>query len=275
MTTTTPTTDARPPVVTHDQWLKARVELLEQERELTRQRDRLNAARRRLPMTRVTKPYEFTGTNGRVSLADLFEGRRQLIVYHFMFDPADKQGPPFSEGCPGCSHVADNLPHPAHIHARNTSLVMVSRAPLEKITPFKQRMGWTVPWVSSFGSDFNYDFHVTLDESKAPVLYNYMTKDELARKGQPFHYEGESHGLSVFLREPDGLFHTYSTYGRGVDHLLNTYNLLDLTPFGRQEDWEDSPPGWPQSQGGPAWLRHHDKYEHTNPRACSSCGCGS
>lgn len=266
---------ARPEVVSREQWLTQRIALLAKEKELTRLRDQLNAQRRRLPMVRLDKPYTFSGPEGTKSLLDLFDARRQLIVYHFMFDPADNEGEPFSEGCSGCSHVADNFPHPAHLHARDTSLVMISRAPWEKIAPFKKRMGWDIPWYSSHDSDFNYDFHATLDESRAPIFYNYKTKAQLLRDNEPYFTSGEGHALSTFLRDDNEVFHTYSTYARGVDHLLNTYNLLDLTALGRQEDWEDSPPGWPQSKGGPAWLRHHDKYTQTNQRGCASCGCSA
>ncbi len=197
-----------PPIVSRDEWLIARSELLIKEKEATRARDRLNAQRRRLPMVKIDKAYLFEGSNGKVSLFDLFDGRRQLILYHFMFDPS------WDEGCPVCSFLVDNIGHLAHLHARETSLVLVSRAPLEKIEPFKARMGWTVPWFSSYGSDFNYDFHATTDD-------------------------GEDGGVSVFLREGESIFHTYSTTARGVDILLETYNYLDLTPLGRQESWEE------------------------------------
>jgi predicted dithiol-disulfide oxidoreductase (DUF899 family) len=246
-----------PKVVSRDEWLTARKELLKQEKELTRQRDALNAKRRRLPMVRIEKEYIFEGPNGKASLLDLFEGHRQLIIYHFMFDPS------WDEGCPSCSFLMDNIGHLAHLHARNTSLVLVSRAPWPKIAPFKKRMGWTMPWHSSFDSDFNYDFHVTQDEAKAPVEYNYRTKEELERKGESWFVKGEQPGLGVFLRDGDSIYHTYSTYTRGLDLLAGTYNYLDLTPLGRQEDWEE-PPG---RSDGPFmhWVRHHDKYgEHTD-----------
>ncbi|MCA1655679.1 MAG: DUF899 domain-containing protein [Pseudonocardiaceae bacterium] len=190
-------------------------------------RDELNAERRMLPMVRVDKDYVFEGPEGKVTLADLFDGRRQLIVYHFMFDPA------WDAGCAGCSRLVDNIGHLAHLHARDTSLVAVSRAPLAKLTAFRERMGWTLPWYSSFGSDFNYDFHVTLDESVAPVEYNYRDREELlARYGNA---AGEGHGVSVFLRDGDTICHTYSAYARGTDLLNGTSNFLDLTPLGRQE----------------------------------------
>lgn len=263
-------------VVSRDEWLAARKALLAKEKAFTRQRDALNAERRRLPMVRIDKDYRFEGPQGTVSLLDLFEGRRQLIVYHFMFDPNDppagKSGEPWDEGCSGCSFLVDNIGHLAHLHARDTSLVLVSRAPLAKIMPFKARMGWTVPWFSSFGSDFNYDFHATLDESVAPVMYNYRDRAELAQRGEDHVAQGEAHGLSVFLRDGDSVLHSYSTYGRGVDLLSGTYNYLDLTPLGRQEDWEDSPEGWPQSPTY-GWLRHHDRYgERAAAESCCHAG---
>jgi predicted dithiol-disulfide oxidoreductase (DUF899 family) len=218
----------RPKIVSRDEWLAAREELLAREKAATRARDALNAERRRLPMVRIEKDYVFEGPNGKASLLDLFEGRRQLIIYHFMFDPD------WAEGCEGCSFFVDNIGHLAHMHARDTSLVLVSRAPLAMITPFKQRMGWTVPWLSSFGSDFNYDFGVTTDD-------------------------GETFGLSVFFRDGDQIFHTYFTDGRGVEHLGSVWTFLDLTPYGRQEDWESSPDGWPQTPPY-TWWRHHDRY---------------
>jgi len=202
-----------PRIVSQEEWLAARAELLIKEKEATRARDRLNAERRRLPMVKMEKAYSFEGPDGAASLLDLFNGRRQLIVYHFMFDPG------WDDGCPSCSNLVDNIPSRlSRLHARDTSLVLISRAPLAKIEPFKARMSWTVPWYSSFGSDFNSDFGVT---------------DE----------QGEKPGLSVFLRQGEQILHSYSTTGRGVDILLGTYNYLDLTPLGRQEDWEARPEG--------------------------------
>jgi predicted dithiol-disulfide oxidoreductase (DUF899 family) len=202
-----------PRIVSQEEWLAARAELLIKEKEATRARDKLNAERRRLPMVKIDKAYSFEGPDGTASLLDLFDGRRQLIIYHFMFDPS------WDDGCRSCSNLVDNIPFRlARLNARDTSLVLVSRAPLAKIEPFKARMNWTVPWFSSYGSDFNYDFNVT---------------DE----------EGEKPGLSVFLREGEQVLHSYSTSGRGVDILLGTYNYLDLTPLGRQEDWEERPEG--------------------------------
>lgn len=225
----TKTTLALPRVVPREEWLVAREELLAKEKEATQARDALNAERRRLPMVKIDKEYVFEGPAGEASLLDLFDGRRQLIVYHFMFDPS------WDEGCDGCSMVVDNMGHPAHLHARDTSLVLVSRAPMAKIEPFRRRMGWTVPWFSSFGSEFNYDFGVTTDE-------------------------GERFGLSVFLHDDDSVFQSYSTSGRGVEYLGSNWSYLDLTPLGRQEDWEDSPEGWPQTSRY-TWWRHHDRYD--------------
>lgn len=239
-----------PEIVSREEWAEARKALLAKEKELTRQRDALNAARRRLPMVKVEKDYTFEGPDGAARLVDLFDGRRQLIVYHFMFDPS------WDEGCRSCSFLVDSIGPLAHLHARDTSLVLVSRAPLDKLSAYKARMGWPVPWYSSYGSDFNYDFHVTLDPAVAPVEYNYRRPEEDA--GQPGQ-SMEGHGVSVFLREGGAVYHTYSTYARGTDPLVNTYAYLDLTPLGRQEDWEE-PVG--RSDGPPMhWLRRHDTYD--------------
>ena len=245
----TPTLEYQPPrLATRAEWREARLALLARERELTRARDALNAERRALPVVELDKNYMFEGPDGPVDLAGLFDGRRQLIVYHFMFFRES------GEGCPGCSHMADNVPHLSHLHARDTSFVLVSRAPLGEIAPFRNRMGWTTPWFSSYGSDFNYDFHVTQDEAVQPVEYNYMTKEQLEARGQTYHVKGEQHGISVFLRDGSRVFHSYSSYGRGPDILLNTHNFLDLTPFGRGEGWDGMP-----NLNVP--LRHHDRYE--------------
>jgi len=219
-----------PKIVTRDEWLVARKELLAVEKAATRAKDEVSAQRRRLPMVEIDKAYVFEGPSGRVGLRDLFEGRSQLIVYHFMFDPT------WDEGCNACSVVADNVGHLAHLHARDTSFALVSRAPLSRIEPFKARMGWTLPWYSSFGSDFNYDFQATQDEAIAPVEYNYRSKAELIEAGLPYLTGGETWGLSVFLRDGDRIFHTYSTYGRGAEAVLSVYNYLDLTPLGRGEE---------------------------------------
>ena len=241
-----------PEVVSRDEWLAARKRLLAQEKSFTRQRDELNAARRRLPMVKIDQDYVFDGPAGPVRLLDLFEGRRQLIVYHFMFDPS------WDEGCRSCSFVVDNIGHLSHLHARDTSLVLVSRAPLATLDAFKKRMGWTLPWYSSQGSRFNYDFHVSHDEAVAPVEYNYLDKAELVARGEGYFAQGESHGASAFLRDGGQVFHTYSAYARGCDLLLGSYNWLDLTALGRQEDWEQ--PRGRSNSPFMAWLRHHDKY---------------
>ena len=221
-----------PPVVSRDEWLVARTELLVAEKAATRARDELNAQRRRLPMVAIEKDYVFEGPDGEASLLDLFEGRRQLIVDHFMFDPS------LDEGCPSCSGRVDQYGNLAHLHARDTTMAVVSRAPLAKIEPFKASKGWTFPWYSSYGGDFNYDFHVTLDESVAPVEYNYRDREELAAAGFP-DPQGEVHGTSAFLRDGERVFHTYSTYGRGTEQVGGTHYYLDMTALGRQEDWEE------------------------------------
>ena len=204
-----------PPIVTRDAWLTARKTLLAHEKELTKHYDRVSAERRRLPMVKLEKTYMFDGPEGKRSLYDLFDGHHQLIVYHFMFDPA------WENGCDGCTGYVNELADLSMLPARDTQFVLISRAPLEKLQAYKTRKGWDRPWFSSFGSDFNYDFQVTTDK-------------------------GETHGLSVFFRIDDDIFHTYSTYNRGTESLTDSYRLLDMTPYGRQEDWEDSPTGWPQ-----------------------------
>lgn len=236
---TTQTQTPHPNIVSQEEWTAERKKLLSQEKELTQEYDRLNAARRRLPMVRIEKQYTFDGPNGKVELADLFEGRHQLIVYHFMFGPEDKTG------CPGCTGYVNALGDLSMLAERDTSFVLISRAPLEKLEAYKTEKGWPWPWYSSFGSDFNYDFHATLDESKAPIEYNYVDKAELQKRRGAI-IEGEDHGLSVFFRLDDELFHTYSAYARGTESLTDSYRLLDVTPYGRQEDFEDSPAGWPQ-----------------------------
>lgn len=231
---------AHPNVVGKDEWLTARKTLLEHEKELTKQRDRINAERRRLPMVKLEKEYTFEGANGSVKLVDLFEERTQLIIYHFMFAPE------WEKGCMGCTGFVNSLGDLSMLNDRDTTFVLVSRAPLPKLEAYKQLKGWSLPWYSSFGSDFNYDFHVTLDETIAPTEYNYRDKAELERLNGPNVIQGESHGLSVFFRLGDDVFHTYSTYARSVESLTDAYSLLDMTPYGRQEDFEDSPPGYPQ-----------------------------
>jgi len=244
-----------PQVVSRDEWLVARKKLLVHEKELTHHRDEVNAERRRLPMVEIEKEYIFAGPAGQVSLRDLFEGRRQLLIYHFMFDPS------WEEGCPSCSFVIDNLGHLSHLHARNTSWAAISRAPIEALEAYKRRMGWTIPWYSSYGTDFNHDFHVTLDPAVTPVEYNYPDQPMPADQPPPGdEWPVEGPGVSAFLRDGDHVFHAYSAYARGLDLLVGTYNWLDLTALGRQEDWEQ-PPG--RSDGGAqSWLRRHDRYEH-------------
>jgi predicted dithiol-disulfide oxidoreductase (DUF899 family) len=214
-----------PDVVTREEWLEARTALLAREKELTRERDALNAERRRLPMVEITKPYRFMGPDGEVGLVDLFGDHVQLILGHFMFDPS------WDDGCPSCSAGADEVSDGLieHLHMRGTELVYVSRAPLEKIEDYKRRKGWTFPWYSSYGSDFNYDFDVTLDPSVKPPVYNY----------RPLDLEGEMPGTSYFLRDGDRVFHTYSTYARGAEQTGGSYYFLDLTALGRQEEWEE------------------------------------
>ena len=217
-----------PKVVSRDEWLAARKELLAREKEFTKQRDALNAERRRLPMVSIDKEYVFDGSDGKASLLDLFDGRRQLIVGHFMFDPG------WEDGCSSCTAGADEISDGLlrHLHVRDTTFVYVSRAPLAKIEAYKARRGWTFPWYSSYGSDFNYDFHVTLDDSVVPSEYNYRTD---VNGEQP----SEAPGRSCFLREGDTIFHTYSVYARGLESVGGSYFFLDETALGRQEDWEE------------------------------------
>lgn len=237
-----------PDIVTQEEWVAARRELLAREKALTRARDALNADRRRLPMVRVDKDYRFTGPDGQVGLGDLFAGLRQLIIQHVMFDPA------WDEACQSCSASIDALSPGllAHLAARETAFALVSRAPIDKITAYRARRGWRIPWYSAFGSEFNYDFHVTLDESVAPAEYNYRANadyrsadmpDGLVRPGQ----SSEQPGLSCFLRDGDSVFHTYSTYARGAEQVGGAYAFLDMTALGRQEEWEE-----PQGRVGAA-----------------------
>jgi len=228
-----------PAIVSRDEWLAARTALLAKEKELTRARDALNAERRRLPMVRIEKDYAFDTPDGRRSLLELFEGRTQLIVRHFMFNPE------WDDGCPSCTAAADELSEGLfeHLRVRDTTMVTMSRAPLHKIEDYKRRKGWTFPWYSSYGSDFNYDFGVTIDESVAPAVYNYRSKAEHEDKGTGYYFDGEQPieqpGLSVFLRVGDDVFHTYSMYARGGETVGGSYYFLDLTALGRQEDWEE------------------------------------
>ena len=228
-----------PPVVSQTEWQAAQEALLAKEKEATRARDALAAERRKLPRARIDKDYVFDGPGGKATLPDLFEGRGQLLVYHFMF------GPNQDLGCNGCSMFVDQIGHLAHLHARDTSFALVSRAPITKIQAYRNRMGWTIPWYSSFESDFNVDFGVG-PEAPQPDVYQ----------------DGETFGLSVFLRDGDGLFRTYFTTSRGVEALGSVWTFLDLTPLGRQENWEDSPAGYPQNEPY-EWWRRHDEYENS------------
>ncbi|MEA2298222.1 MAG: hypothetical protein QOF77_1158 [Solirubrobacteraceae bacterium] len=228
-----------PEVVSQEVWLAARQELLVGEKELTRRRDALNAQRRRLPMVEIEKPYLFTGPDGPATLLDLFEGRRQLILVHFMFDPA------WDEGCSSCSAGAAEISPGlrAHLAARDTTLAYVSRAPIETLERYRAARGWEFPWYSAQASDFNYDFHVTLDESVAPVEYNYRTAAEHEQAGTAYYVSAEqpieAPGTSCFLRDGNRVFHTYSTFARGAEMTGGSYYWLDLTALGRQEDWEE------------------------------------
>ncbi len=235
-----------PRVVSPGEWLAARKDLLAREKEATHAKDAVDAARRELPMTEVSKDYTFTGPGGQVSLADLFGGRQQLITYHFMWRHADSGFPGEDQGCPTCSFLVDSIGDLSHLHACDTTLVLVSRAPIASIERFEKRMGWTVPWYSSYGSDFNYDFHVSFDEGRAPLEYNYKDKETLAREAPHIRSGADGPGVSVFLREGDRVFHTYSAYERGLDALLGTYRWLELTPLGRQRHVIEFP--------------HHDTY---------------
>ena len=226
-----------PPAVSEAEWQAVYVALLAKEKEATRARDTLAAERRRLPRVRIEKDYAFAGSEGEVALPDLFEGRSQLLLYHFMF------GPNQDAGCNGCSMFVDQVGHLAHLHARDTSFAVVSRAPIEKIAAYKERMRWTFPWVSSFSSDFNVDFGLGPETPQEDV-----------------YQDGETFGLSVFLRDGDEVYRTYFTDGRGVEALGSVWTLLDLTPLGRQETWEDSPAGYPQTKPY-QWWRRHDEYE--------------
>ncbi|SDM27612.1 DUF899 domain-containing protein [Allokutzneria albata] len=227
----------RPQVVSRQDWLAARRALLTKEKELTRALDALNADRRRMPVVRIGKDYRFAGPDGEVGLLDLFDGRRQLVLQHFMFDPS------WDEGCRSCTAMADDLSEGAraHLASRDTAFAAVSRAPYPKIAAYKQARGWTFPWYSSHGSDFNYDFHVSLDPEVTTNSYNFRSGDELVAAGQSWlvDHVGEQPGVSAFLRDGDEVFHTYATYGRGVEVMMHAYRLLDITAFGRNEEWEE------------------------------------
>ena len=217
-----------PAVVSREDWREARRQLLAREKEATWQRDALNAERRRLPMVRIDTDYTFDGPKGPATLGDLFGGRRQLIVQHVMF------GPDWDAACPGCTASIDELSGGvlSHLGSRDTTFVLVSRAPLAKLQAYAASRGWTVPWYSSADSDFNDDFGVTVDAGHPE--YNYRPEPDMAKDGP-----AEMPGVSCFLRDGEQVFHTYSTYARGTDHLGSSYSLLDLTALGRQEDWEE------------------------------------
>lgn len=221
-----------PRVVSQTEWEDARAALLQQEKALTRMKDSVAAMRRRLPVVEVTSDYVLHSTNGPVSLLDLFEGRPQLIVQHFMFEPT------WDEGCDGCAMMAERIGPLSHLHARRTSFALVSRAPLDKLVPFRERMGWDLPWFSSEGSNFNDDFDATVDGK-------------------------EQQAISVFLRHGDRIFRSWATTRRGEEPFMMVFDLLDLTPYGRQENWECSPPGWPQDPPY-GWMRLHDRYDGTS-----------
>ena len=248
-------------VVTREEWVVARKELLKKEKQLTRLHDELSRERRELPWVKVEKPYVFDGPDGKETLADLFAGKNQLIVYHFML------GPDWEAGCPSCSLLADHFDGTVtHLAQRDVTFLVVSRAPLPQIEKFKRRMGWQFKWVSSFGNDFNFDYHVSAtpeEKASGKAMYNYeMTT---------FPSE-ERPGASVFYKNENGeIFHTYSSYGRGLDMLIGTYHLLDLAPKGRDEE------GLAWSM---AWVRHHDRYDgaavdakstYKQPKTSASC----
>jgi predicted dithiol-disulfide oxidoreductase (DUF899 family) len=238
-------------IVSREDWIKRRKEILTREKEITRLKDRLSVERRKLPWVKVDKNYIFDGVNGEVLLADLFEGRSQLVIYHFMGKAVGDTSPGWSDGCPTCSTVADHI-NASYIHLKNrdVTLMAVSRLPVENIEALKQRMGWRFNWVSSLANDFNRDFGVL------------ATKEEVANGAAPYNYgtikfeeypAEDKHGLSVFYKNETGeIYHTYSTYGRGCEEMLGVYFYLDLVPKGRDEESLPFPM---------AWIRHHDRYE--------------
>jgi predicted dithiol-disulfide oxidoreductase (DUF899 family) len=256
-TATSEVNTAKHPVVSRDRWLAERKALLAHEKELTHLRDQIARERRALPWVRIDKNYGFDAPEGQRTLVELFEGRRQLIVQHFML------GPGWEQGCPSCSYMADHSDAMnVHLAHRDVTMVAISRAPLAEIERFRQRMGWQFKWVSSFGSEFNYDFHVSFtpqERAKGKVYYNYGMVDFPAE---------EAPGISVFIKDDAGtVFHTYSTFGRGVEVMMGTYNLLDLTPKGRDERDVDNKM---------EWVRHHDRYEaQPQAKAAASSCCAS
>lgn len=249
------TTEPKHKVVSREQWLTSRRALLAEEKDLTRRRDELARRRREMPWVKVDERYVFDTPNGKRSLADLFEGRSQLVIYHFML------GPDWPEGCPSCSMAADGFDATAlHLAQRGVTFMAVSRAPLPQIEAFRRRMGWRFDWASSHGNDFNRDYGVT------------FTNDELAG-GAPYNYgtmrfpAEEAPGVSVFYKDANGeVYHTYSAYARGLEPLLGVYSLLDMVPNGRDEDALAFPM---------AWVRHHDRYESAPRGNGAACGCGN
>lgn len=233
-------------IATQDEWRDARLQLLAREKELSKHAAEIAKERSELPLVPIDEDYKFTATDGtQVSLNQLFQGHRQLIVQHVMFNPS------WDTACSSCSFVIDQMPrHVEHLNARNTHLVLVSRAPYEKLAAFQKRMGWDhVQWYSSNGSNFNYDFHVSMDENIKPVEYNYRSKTELDEMGQSYYGKGEQQGFTVFLKDGDQICHSYSCYARGSDRLYTTYNLLDMTPLGRQDVHPHKPV-----------FKYHDEY---------------
>lgn len=232
------------PIASRDEWLAARLELLEAEKELTRLNDDLARRRRELPWVPIDKDYRFDTEDGEATLADLFRGRTQLLVYHFMLDPD------WDEGCPSCSGIADGFDETQlHLQNHDVAFTAISRAPLEQLLAYRDRMGWSFPWASSAGSDFNYDFHVTIDPAVAPVEYNFKDQAQLEAQNAAWRgWSGEQPGMSAFARDGDDVFHTYSAYARGIDALWPMWQWLDRAPLGRNE-------------GDLSWFRRHDQYE--------------
>jgi predicted dithiol-disulfide oxidoreductase (DUF899 family) len=241
----------RPEIVSREAWLAARRELLTSEKEAVRAKDALNTRRRLLPMVKIEKQYRFDGPDGQVGLLDLFDGERQLVIQHFMFDPG------WEDGCGSCTAAVDELSDGLlrHLRARSTVYAVIARAPIAKLETYRAKRGWTIPLYSSFGSDFNYDFNVTLDASVAPIRFNYRGPDELRAAGMDWILNAadqpmEQPGMSCFLRDGDEVFHTYSTFARGTEQTGGAYGILDMTALGRQEDWEE-PKGRADTSRGP------------------------
>lgn len=257
---------AVPKIVSKEEWMKARKELLHKEKELTKTRDALSAQRRRLPMVKVEKDYVFEGPNGKVKLIDLFNGKNQLIVYHFMFSPD------WEKGCPSCTMWADEMLSKGmleHMEKGDTAFTCISRAPFEKLEKYKNDHSWTFPWHSSNGTTFNFDFQVTVDDDHDQ--YNYKSIADHKRDGTGYYFEGEAPqeqpGTSAFLKVGDEVFHTYSTFGRGNEATGGSPYFLDLTAYGRQESWEDSPEGWPQKP------MHYDPKPKEKARVATEKSC--